>query len=188
MPAPIVSRNEIMKGLLQIFRTLGYPGTTLSEISKKTGLGKASLYHYFPGGKQDMAEATLKDVISHIEDNIFTMLLDPNISTREKFADMAEKLTDFYSNGRDGCVIGVFSVGESKGIFQTQLKKVLSRWVEILTELLIKEGISKTEAKNRAEDFLIRVQGSLIISSALKSTDVFSRGLDRSISDLLKRP
>jgi AcrR family transcriptional regulator len=54
-----MSKQTHVPSLLDLFRQLGYDGVTLSKISQVTGLGKASLYHHFPGGKDEMVETVL---------------------------------------------------------------------------------------------------------------------------------
>ncbi len=46
---------ELITILDDVFRRRGYEGATLSVLSRACGLGKASLYHHFPGGKDEMA-------------------------------------------------------------------------------------------------------------------------------------
>ncbi|NND49803.1 MAG: TetR/AcrR family transcriptional regulator, partial [Rhizobiales bacterium] len=43
--------------LVDIFRREGFDGASLTILAKGTGLGRASFYHHFPGGKSDMARA-----------------------------------------------------------------------------------------------------------------------------------
>ncbi|WP_315889750.1 TetR/AcrR family transcriptional regulator [Kovacikia minuta] len=54
-----MSKQAHVSSLLNLFRQFGYDGVTLSKISQATGLGKASLYHHFPGGKDEMVETVL---------------------------------------------------------------------------------------------------------------------------------
>lgn len=56
------NRNEIVTQLAEIFRAHGFESATLTIIKNVTGLGKGSLYHFFPGGKEEMAEAVLSHV------------------------------------------------------------------------------------------------------------------------------
>ena len=53
------SRADVIQALIDVFRRCGYDGATLSSISEATGLGRASLYHHFPGGKQEMAAVAI---------------------------------------------------------------------------------------------------------------------------------
>lgn len=54
-PMPSASRDVHIPALFQLFRESGYDGVSLAQIAVATGLGKASLYHHFPGGKVEMA-------------------------------------------------------------------------------------------------------------------------------------
>ena len=59
MPAALITREEAVARLGDVFREHGFEGTSLSVITAATGLGKGSLYNYFPGGKDEMAAAAL---------------------------------------------------------------------------------------------------------------------------------
>ena len=54
-------REDLLPQVAEVFRESGYDGTSISRITEKTGLGKGSLYHFFPGGKAEMAAAVLAD-------------------------------------------------------------------------------------------------------------------------------
>ena len=66
MPPALLSRQEVVERLVTVVRRLGYDGASLAELSKATGLGKSSLYHYFPAGKDDMVRA----VLEHLEQDM----------------------------------------------------------------------------------------------------------------------
>ncbi|MEM8810542.1 MAG: TetR/AcrR family transcriptional regulator, partial [Cyanobacteria bacterium P01_G01_bin.38] len=44
-----MTKDAAIAKLTPVFRRYGYEGASLSMLSKATGLGKASLYHHFPG-------------------------------------------------------------------------------------------------------------------------------------------
>ena len=77
MPAPSLSREQVLYCLLDTFRTSGYDCASLSELSESTGLGRSSLYHYFPGGKQDMAKQVLAHLEAGLRDELFGPLDQP---------------------------------------------------------------------------------------------------------------
>ena len=54
-----ITENQLLERLTRVFQDHGYQGASLSLIAEATGLGRASLYHRFPGGKTDMAVAVL---------------------------------------------------------------------------------------------------------------------------------
>jgi AcrR family transcriptional regulator len=65
-------RSDVIPLIAGVFRDLGYEGTSLSQITERSGVGKGSLYHFFPGGKEEMASAVLADVDAWFEARIFS--------------------------------------------------------------------------------------------------------------------
>lgn len=59
MPAALDEKEkaQIVGRLFIVFRDHGYEGASLADLSRATKLGKSSLYHHFPRGKEQMAEA-----------------------------------------------------------------------------------------------------------------------------------
>ncbi len=55
MAPRLVSDSDLLERLGLLFRANGYDGSSLGDIAAATGLQKSSLYHRFPGGKQQMA-------------------------------------------------------------------------------------------------------------------------------------
>lgn len=59
MKRVLTERADAVSALAEVFREHGFEGASLSLLSKATGLGKGSLYNFFPGGKEEMMEAVL---------------------------------------------------------------------------------------------------------------------------------
>ena len=55
VPPRLVTDAQLVERLSALFRTAGYDGASIGDIALATGLQKSSLYHRFPGGKQQMA-------------------------------------------------------------------------------------------------------------------------------------
>src|SRR6516165_9436370 len=70
------ARSELIAALAEVFREHGFHGASLDLISRRTGLGKGSLYHAFPGGKEQMAAEVLANIDAWFEQNVFTPLRD----------------------------------------------------------------------------------------------------------------
>ncbi len=54
-------KNETIAQLLNVFQKYGYEGATLTRLSEATGFGRASLYHHFAKGKEEIAAVVLND-------------------------------------------------------------------------------------------------------------------------------
>ena len=94
-----MSRPDLLTLLMDLFREKGFDGASLSDISESTGLGKSSLYHHFPDGKQEMG---LK-VLAHLEEQLEAALFEPMQSTdkpKKKLDRMLDTIDGFYESGK----------------------------------------------------------------------------------------
>ncbi|MCY7320404.1 MAG: TetR/AcrR family transcriptional regulator, partial [Phormidesmis sp. CAN_BIN36] len=69
-----MSKDSAIPELVKVFRQYGYEGATLAKLSEATGLGKASLYHHFPKGKEEMASAVLDYLNRGLQEQILAPL------------------------------------------------------------------------------------------------------------------
>lgn len=174
MPAALIPKEEVLDRLTRVFRQAGYEGATLARLSKATGLVKASLYHYFPGGKADMAENVLARADVWMEDKVLAPLAGPG-TPAQRLGAMADALNGFYAGGRDGCLLGLLSHGEARDRFREHVRTALSRWVDAIAAVLEEAGFSADLAQERGQDAVIQVQGALVVARGLGDNAPFVR-------------
>ncbi|MEM6613522.1 MAG: TetR/AcrR family transcriptional regulator [Cyanobacteria bacterium P01_C01_bin.72] len=171
-------KEEVITKLIPVFRRYGYEGATVSRLSAATGLKKASLYHHFQGGKEQMAEAVLEYISNWIEENIFTPLRSPGALT-ERLAALTEGIDRFYQSGQDPCVLAVMSLGEADTLFHQQLETSLKTWLRELAKIVEETGVTPEEARIRAEDAMMLIQGALVLVRVTNNTQPFERAMEK---------
>lgn len=67
-----IKREEILDEALRVFGRLGFRKTSISDIVRPLGVGKTAIYHYFPGGKNEIIDSCLV----REEDAVLTMMRD----------------------------------------------------------------------------------------------------------------
>lgn len=183
MPAALLPREEVVDRLMAVFRTYGYDGASLAELSKATGLGRSSLYHYFPGGKEDMARGVLDRIDAWLADTALAPLRGKG-TPRKRLEAMLAALDAFYVGGSERCLLGNLVLGGSRARFQARLQGTFSTWIDALAALAVETGVSRKAARERAEDAVLQIQGALILAGGLDDPAPFRRVLRR-IPDLL---
>jgi TetR/AcrR family transcriptional regulator, lmrAB and yxaGH operons repressor len=184
MPAPLIPRDEVIDRLCQVFQRLGYDGASLAELSHGTGLGKSSLYHYFPNGKEEMALAVLRRVHAWIEENAIASL-DGQGSPKERLERMLRAVDSQYAGGKSPCVLGNLVVGGARHLYQRQLRSSFSAWIEGLERLALEAGLSRRTARERAEDVVLQIEGVLILCGGLDDPTSFRRVLRKMSKEFL---
>lgn len=171
-----LSRETIVDLLMELFRISGFEGVSIASIAKATGIGKSSLYHHFPGGKDEMATAVMKAVNSWVAQNLVAPLLASG--TREERIDaMLENVTTLYDGGKQPCVIASMMVGAEAGPVFPAIRAAFVDWMNALQRALEDTGASPTTAREAAQDAIARLQGALLLCRALDVRTPFSAAL-----------
>ena len=186
MPAAILSKDEVLDLLLDTFRDRGYEGSSLAELSTATGLGKSSLYHYFPGGKSDMAE----QVLAHLDRQLTATLFEPLRSSQppaKKLGFMLDALDAFYEGGRKACLLERLTASVDRSRFRRPLRDAFMVWIDAVEAICVEAGLPKTTARARAEDVVVRIEGALIVCAGTGDTGVFARTIKDLRTSVLAR-
>lgn len=175
MPAALMPKDEVLDRLTAAFREHGYEGATLARLSEATGLVRASLYHYFPDGKEGMARAVLERAGEAMEREVLAPLRDACGTPRERLAAMARGLDAFYCGGELSCLLGLFSAGVGRGPLGVPIRAALDGWVRAVAACAGEAGMGARVARERADDALAAIQGALMLGRVRGNTETFSR-------------
>jgi len=178
VPRTINERADILPALGELFREHGYEGASLALIGAKTGLGKGSLYHFFPGGKEEMAEGVLAHIDDWFEQHLFKDLREGR-DARASIHAMFRTVDDYFRSGQRVCLVGVFALGGVRDRFAERINAYFSAWIDTLAAALRRAGRPRAEARAAAEDAVAMIQGALVAARALDDDALFRRALER---------
>lgn len=171
-------REAYIPSLHSLFRQYGYDGATLTKIAQVTGLGKASLYHHFPGGKDDMATAVLDYTERWLQEHILSLLAGEG-SPEERLAQMCQQINDLYAAGTQPCLLAILHSGTGRDLFHERVRVILEVWIEAIAAVLVEIGLDAHLARQSSEDTLLAIQGALMLSLTLDNPAIFQRTLQR---------
>jgi AcrR family transcriptional regulator len=179
-------KEACIPSLFMLFRQYGYDGATLSKISEATGLGKASLYHHFPGGKDDMVESVLGYSASWLQENVLHLLASEGLA-QERLQKMCDRLNDLYAGGTQPCLLAILQSGTGRDVFHSKVKESLEMWIGAIATVLTESGIEAGKARQQGEDALIAIQGALMVSQAIDDPSLFQRTLQQLPQALIQK-
>lgn len=185
MPRTVTERSDVIPALAEVFRTHAYEGASLALIGAATGLGKGSLYHFFPGGKEEMAQAVLAQIDRWFRDEVFTPLRQAK-EPRAGIRAMLREVERYFHCGGRVCLIGAFALADSRDRFGACVEGYFGEWIEALAAALRRGGLGAAEARARAEDAVAAIQGALVLARAAADGAVFGRILRRLEQRLLR--
>ena len=190
MPHKVISPDpdlEMLRTVARLFRDRGFEGTSLSLIMEETGLSKASLYHRFPGGKQEMALEVLEQTATVFSQHLLAPLSEEG-DPRRRLKRTTGRLREFYESGWRPCLMETMTLSfDLDSEIHAAVRACLRYWLETFAEFAGETMPTRTEALRAAEQAVSMIEGSLILSRGIGSTQPFSHAL-RELASILIAP
>ncbi len=165
----------LVDALAEVFSRYGYEGANLNRLSDASNLKRSSLYHRFPGGKDEIVQA----VISRAADR-YAAVLGPAFEDgdpQERARRVATGLADYYADGEASCLIIALSLSDDEG--RAQGGECVVGWAEGFARIARDSGMSDVEAEDASFDAIASIEGALIISATTGRTGSFERALSK---------
>jgi AcrR family transcriptional regulator len=172
----MVKRNahdDMVRGAADLLATRGVQGTSFSEVIAHTGAPRGSIYHHFPGGKDELVEAAIRSVGDGV-----TALLD------SLDAPSPAKLVDAFVDGwravlvagdfERGCAVAASCLGsEATTDLRTVSGEIFRSWRNALARAFVRSGATRRRAEDLAMVCIASVEGALIVGRAEHDDAVF---------------
>ncbi|WSJ82279.1 TetR/AcrR family transcriptional regulator [Amycolatopsis sp. NBC_01307] len=161
----------------ELFRRNGYSGTGLKQIVSEANAPFGSLYHFFPGGKEQLgAEVVRSSGLAYIQ--LFDLFIDPApdlISGIEAFfaAGIATlEATDYV----EGCPIATVAleVASTNEPLREATADVFTAWVDAGTEKFARFGLSQDAARTLTISVVNSLEGAFVLCRALRDTEAMA--------------
>lgn len=171
-----IAEEELLARLTRVFQEHGFEGASLSRISEATGLKRASLYHRFPGGKEEMAQAVLRYAHKRFGNDLLEPLRGPG-EPAERIREMARRLDDFYRQGRQSCLLDTLSLEDMPSLRRLTASAARG-WIDAMAEVAQEAGVSRPQARNLSQQAVIRIEGALVLARATGDRRPFQQVLE----------
>jgi AcrR family transcriptional regulator len=170
------SRNRLVIGAADMMRRRGMTATSVRELAKYADAPLGSTYHYFPGGKQQLATEAVRhagDVVAH---TLATELQAGPVEGLRGFLALWRDMvinTDF----RAGCTVLAVAIEEPEDDMTAPLAaaaEVFSGWEALLADSLRNHGAGE-QAEQVATLIVAGVEGTVAMCRARRSIEPFDR-------------
>jgi TetR/AcrR family transcriptional regulator, lmrAB and yxaGH operons repressor len=165
-------RARMVDGAIALLASRGLEGTSFSEVLELTGTPRGSIYHHFPGGKDELVSAAVEGALQRALDLMATKDGAPATEVAEFFLG-AWRLTLTSSGFSAGCALVAVSVATDSAELRRQAASAFRRWQEQLAGLLEHGGLPAAAASRHATLLLAASEGVVIISRALADLSAF---------------
>lgn len=169
------TRDRILAATAELFRRHGYTGTGLKQIVAAAKAPFGSIYHHFPGGKEQLGVEVVR-ASGAMYWELFPLIMDAAdgdlvAGIELFFAGAAATLeeTDF----ADACPIGTVAleVASTNEPLREATADVFASWVDGAAERFVAEGMAVERARPAAIAVIAALEGAFMLSRAAKSTE-----------------
>lgn len=179
------TKAYILQTVAPIFNMKGYAGTSLSDLTKATGLTKGAIYGNFKN-KEELAVQAFKLNLRRV-----MSALNSTLEKVEKADEKLLALTDYYrsyydfTKGVGGCpILNVGSDTNHTNPVLFRLVKTASTKLEAGIEQIIRDGVEKEELKGgldsemEARNLYSMIEGSIFMASIHNNNDYLNDMMD----------
>ncbi|MCX4657878.1 TetR/AcrR family transcriptional regulator [Streptomyces uncialis] len=166
-PSDADTRRRIIRATAALLQQQGYESTSVKRIAGTAQASPSSVYHFFPGGKQELAIEAMHHGAREFGEMLAAGLAssaDPAEATAACALLLADDLRR--SDWSDGCPVAVTAletVGRVPGL-QEAATQALTRWQDLVTTKLTGSGIPSAEARSLAGTVISMLEGAELLS------------------------
>ena len=184
---PTDTRDRIITATAELFRARGYHGASLKQVTAASGAPIGSVYHFFPGGKAELAEAVLASTGASyraLYELIADAAPDPVVAVTDFFDGAAAVLEE--TGYLDACPIGTVAleVASSDERLRRATAAVFASWAEAIVVRLTAAGLDEATAGDLATTLIAGIEGGFMLSRAAHSPEPM-RTVGRAMSRLV---
>jgi AcrR family transcriptional regulator len=183
------TRERLLTTTAALFQRQGLNGTSMKEITDGADATTGSLYHFFPGGKDELAAEVIKTsgagylelfqlvtAVATTSAQAMTMLFEGAAATLEQ--------SDFV----DACPIFTVAheVASADETLRQACESVFTSWTATATAMFRAEGLRPKFAAELATTVVAAIGGAFILARTAKNADLM-RATGRNIAALVEQ-
>jgi AcrR family transcriptional regulator len=168
------TRERIIDSTAQLYRHQGMAATGLKQIAAAAAAPFGSIYHHFPGGKEEISEHVI-----HSEGMRYSALVAPDLAAVD---DVASGIPDVFASAArqleaagyaEACSIETIAleVASTNERLRIATATVFTAWISELAVWFAQTGLGEAACRRLALAFLTSMEGAFVLCRSLRSTE-----------------
>jgi AcrR family transcriptional regulator len=167
------TKDRIVGASAELFRRQGFAGTGVKQIVAEANAPFGSLYHFFPGGKEELGAETIR-WSGALYLRLIDAFFDPEdiVGSVERFFAAAAE-TVVQSGYADACPIATVAgeIASTSEPLREASAEVFQSWIDRTAGYLAEAGIPGTRAREIAIALLAGLEGAFLLSRTWRTTE-----------------
>ncbi len=174
MPTLSSTRERILDASAELFRRQGYAATGVKQIVTAAQAPFGSLYHFFPGGKEQLGAEAIRAsgaIYAQLIPAVLDQAPDPVTGVRNFFAGAALHLIE--TDYADACPIATIAleVSSSSETLREACAEVFEGWIAEGAQRQVNAGIEPDKARELTIATLAALEGAFVLARETRSTE-----------------
>jgi TetR/AcrR family transcriptional repressor of lmrAB and yxaGH operons len=165
-------RQRMIERTAVLLAKKGLQGTSFSEVLEASGAPRGSLYHHFPGGKDELVLAALSKAGDQIMDPLNRLKGKSAAVVAQTFIGLWRAHLVKY-DFRVGCAGVAITVAADSPVLLESVAEVFRNWRYRLSALLAEGGVLANRAPAMSATLIAACEGAVVLSRAERSIEAF---------------
>ena len=168
------TRQRILTAGRELFRRQGYAGTGMKAIVAASGAPYGSIYHFFPGGKEELGVAALEtggQSYRELVELFFPPGAEVVEATTRFFAGAAEVVesTDY----AEACPVAsvALEVAGTSEPMRRAAAEAFASWLAVLRRRLVEAGVTPRRADELAVELFCAIEGAFLLARVTRDAE-----------------
>lgn len=170
---PVETRVRLLESATDLFSRQGFGATGIKAVLAAAEAPYGSLYHFFPGGKQELGAAALTyggARYRELIESAYPADADVVAATAASFRRAAEALEGAdYGYACPAATIAL-EVANNDQPMRTAAAEVFESWLEVLQERFTAAGMTEERARDVAVEIFCLIEGAVLLSRTTRSS------------------
>lgn len=167
------TRTRLVESAAALFSRRGYAATGVKAVLAEAAAPYGSLYHWFPGGKQELGVAALEHGGARYRELLnqaYPADKDVVSATAASFKLAAEILET--SDYDYSCPIATIAleIANTDEPMRVAAAEAFESWLEILQQRFVAAGMTKKRARDVAVEVFALMEGALLLARTTRTT------------------
>ncbi len=168
------TKDRIIDSSAELFRRQGYTGTGVKQIVAAANAPFGSVYHFFPGGKEQLGAEVIRSsgqLYFQLFATIAAQAPDAVRAVGDFFSGAAETLEE--TDYADACPIATVAleVASTSEPLREATADVFENWIDSAAEYFVAAGVRPDEARALALSILSLLEGAFIFCRSMRTIE-----------------
>ena len=162
------TKQRMLDSAVLLLRERGAAGVTVDAVLAHSGAPRGSVYHHFPGGRNEMVLGAVRQAGDHIATMVRESAAEGDVQ------QMVQRLVTFWKRAltktgyRAGCPVAAMAVDSRDLVPDTgdAVREIFGQWQASLAEALSASGFAAPRAQRLATLVVSAIEGAIILCRA----------------------